>query len=216
MDNLYRKEKIQAVKAMLEVLAAKRLYDIDLSFVDYEATVNLIIEHEVMDYSEAGTLEEMSLAEMKGLLRSVYLNGAPIFAFDDLAETQRKSKAIFKMVNAGDSNMSFLTEDRSTASCVRQMKRPNMITSMDQVHVGQWLMIFIENEPRSLVQVTEVPPGGRLFFCGEWGKNQGIKEAGWLDHGMFKASELGIRPYAKGKWETASWAESVDDCDHCQ
>lgn len=212
----YRKEKVQAVKAMLEVLAKKNLFDIDLSFVDYDTTVHEIINHEEADFAEVDTLEGMHLAEMKGLLRAVYLNGEPVFCFDDLAVRQEQNKAIRKMADGGDDNVSFSSEDGPASRGKRQKKRHDMVVSMDQISVGQWLMIYMDNQPSSLVKVIEVPSGGRIFFYREWGKTLGVKEAGWKATGMFRATDLGIRPYARGVWEMANWAELVDDQDHSE
>lgn len=210
----YRMEKIQAVKGMLEQLARKKLFDIDLSFVDYDRTVDEIIKHEEEDFTEADTLEGMRLAEMKGLLRAVYLNGERVLCFDDLEKLQAQNRAIQIMADAGDDNVSFVSADGPVCRGKKQKKRQGMVMTMDQISVGQWLMIYMDNQPSALVKVTQVPTGGRIFLYREWGKTPPVKEPGWMAEGMFRAADLGIRAYARGVWEMANWAELVDDQDH--
>jgi hypothetical protein len=195
---LRAKQKMEIIKTLLVALVEKGC-DIDLCFVDLDTSAREVVEHEVIDDGD----------EIKSLLRVVYLNGAPVFCFEDLERIQTQNEAILKMAARGDSNLAFVSHDQSPLRSLTQVRREDMVISMDQVVAGQWLMIYIDNKAGFLVQVTKVPPGGRIFFAREWGKNAGIKEPGWLAEGMFCTTSLGIRQYPDGSWEATSWAEFV-------
>jgi len=195
---------------MLEVLVEKH-WDIDLSLVDYEASADLIIQHLDEDSAVLGSLEEIRLSEMRGLLRAVYLNQAPIFCMEDLEEVMRVARGLTLMALSGDSNVLYDSDDEVRTRSRKQIKREDMVLAVDQLKEGMWLMIYDRNQPKTVVQITSVPPGGRVVKCREWGKTLGVKQSGWIDEGVLFAVDLGILPDAQGFWETTGWAEILDD-----
>lgn len=195
-----RFELERIVRQTLEKLVDQGLFDIDLSFVDYDATVQKMDEFRSLD----GDF-------VTGMLRAVYQNGEPVFCFDDLGRDQAQFEAILKMSKKGDDNLIFADGGEPAIASPVQIKREGMVTSMDQITAGRWLMIYVDYQASSLVQVIKVPPGGIIFFVREWGKTVGVKEPGWISEGILCPPRLGILPYRdQGRWETACWAELVD------
>jgi len=202
----YRTEKESAVREVFAKLVEKG-WDIDLSFVDWKESIDQVIEHETLDHSEAdGSPESIMLADLRGVLRAVYLNGELVIQIEDLAEEEKTRNAILKMANRGDSRISYCSsrEDDSPRKLSKnQARRENMITDPKQLSVGQWLMIYLNGEPSSLVKVTQV--ADNIITYDEY------RDKFKCESGVSKLTEMGILPYAKGIWETANWVEAVDD-----
>ncbi len=202
----YRDEKEAAVREILAVLVNKG-WDIDLSFVDWEKTVDQILNHETLDHSEAaGSPESIMLADLRGVLRAVYLNGERVIQMDDGDKEERTRMMILAMANSGDNQVTYWAsrgDDSPRKLAKHQVRRENMITDPKQISVGQWLMIYLNGEPSSLVKVTQV--AGNIIIYDQY------KDKFKCGSGVSKLTEMGILPYTKGIWETANWVEAVDD-----
>lgn len=201
----YRDEKRDAVQAILVTLVQKG-WNMDLAFIDWEETTDRIIKHEMLDHLEAdGSPESIMLADLRGVLRAVYLNGERVISIVDEDREEIIRLMILKMANNGDSQITFWAtkgDDSPRKLSKRQVRREHMITDQKQLQVGQWLMIYLAGEPSSLVKVTQIVD--KFITYDEY--IDGFRSGS----GMSRLTELGILPYTKGIWETANWLEEVD------
>lgn len=152
-------------------------FEIDPDEVDYETSLDLMEQHEVLDFSEAESTEELNLAELRNLIRAVYYDGSPVFSLQAVDEETRMTDSIraLKVLNAGvfDETGDFFHFGYSPRRVIRSRLQ---VFEVAELKVGKPYLLYEESKPAELIKIVSIRENSFRFvnflFAEHWSNTE--------------------------------------------
>ncbi|HCQ31594.1 TPA: hypothetical protein DIU27_04405 [Candidatus Collierbacteria bacterium] len=166
--------------------------DIDLESIDYIASAARAMEREMNFEGRDCEADNEHMQAIRFVVSAIYFDGSSVIDESKLEVIAHKSRCSFLDVTQ---------DELQTAGRSQVLHNKQMVSSPNQLVVGQTYFWFVNEKPEVLIELDEIREDGWIAFYVLTGPFR-LRKA-------IPLSACGVLPYPDGLWNIWNWLERV-------